>query len=141
MYYYSPSQNSFIPESLKQNYIDAGSFFEDAIEVEDDVWKEYSADTPPAGKIRKANKNGLPEWVDLPPLTTQELALQAEQQKLVLQQAAAAAIAPLERAVRLKMATEQETEQLTAWERYSVLLNRVDTATAPDIAWPEQPAI
>ncbi|HAV1681054.1 TPA: tail fiber assembly protein, partial [Enterobacter hormaechei subsp. steigerwaltii] len=27
-----------------------------------------------------------------------------------------------------------------AWKKYRVLLNRVDTETAPDIEWPELPA-
>ncbi len=26
-----------------------------------------------------------------------------------------------------------------AWKKYRVLLNRVDTSTAPDIEWPEEP--
>lgn len=50
-------------------------------------------------------------------------------------------IAPLARAVRLGMATEEEKTTLTQWETYSVLLNRVDISTAPDrdIDWPQQP--
>ncbi|EKH7557214.1 tail fiber assembly protein, partial [Escherichia coli] len=27
-----------------------------------------------------------------------------------------------------------------AWNKYRVLLNRVDTSTAPDIEWPTSPA-
>ena len=48
-------------------------------------------------------------------------------------------IAPLERAVKRDMATDEEKAQLDAWERYSVLLSRVDTDKAPDIAWPVKP--
>lgn len=48
-------------------------------------------------------------------------------------------IEPLERAVKLGMATEEERSALTAWETYSVLLNRVDITKAPDIEWPQQP--
>ncbi|EJH8726403.1 tail fiber assembly protein, partial [Cronobacter sakazakii] len=49
------------------------------------------------------------------------------------------AIAPLQDAVELEMASEGEVAQLAAWKKYRVLLNRVDTTTAPDIAWPEMP--
>ena len=45
-------------------------------------------------------------------------------------------ILPLERAVRLNMATDEERTRLEAWERYSVLVNRVDTAN-PE--WPQKP--
>ncbi|HAV9103982.1 TPA: tail fiber assembly protein [Escherichia coli] len=29
---------------------------------------------------------------------------------------------------------------LAGWKKYRVLLNRVDTSTAPDIEWPTSPA-
>ena len=48
-------------------------------------------------------------------------------------------IAPLQDAVDLEIATEEETLLLEAWKKYRVLLNRVDTSTAPDIEWPVAP--
>ncbi|HAJ0382442.1 TPA: hypothetical protein HL416_20690 [Escherichia coli] len=38
-------------------------------------------------------------------------------------------------------ATEEETTLLEAWKKYRVLLNRVDTSTAPDIEWPTVPVM
>ncbi|HAX4776878.1 TPA: tail fiber assembly protein, partial [Escherichia coli] len=49
-------------------------------------------------------------------------------------------IAPLQDAVELELATEEETSLLEAWKKYRVLLNRVDTSVAPDIEWPTSPA-
>ncbi|ENZ1877647.1 tail fiber assembly protein, partial [Salmonella enterica] len=49
---------------------------------------------------------------------------------------AEAAIAPLSRAVKLKIATDEEIKRLEAWELYSVMVNRVDTSN-PD--WPQKP--
>ncbi|VCY97656.1 hypothetical protein BANRA_04762 [Escherichia coli] len=55
-----------------------------------------------------------------------------------LMQAANVHIAPLQDAVDLEIATEEETR---CWkpEKYRVLLNRVNTTTAPDIEWPVAP--
>ncbi|EEW0700445.1 tail fiber assembly protein [Escherichia coli] len=50
-------------------------------------------------------------------------------------------IAPLQDAVDLEIATEEETSLLEAWKKYRVLLNRVNTTTAPDIEWPTVPII
>lgn len=50
---------------------------------------------------------------------------------------AESAIAPLARAVKLKIATDEEIKRLEAWELYSVMVNRVDT-TNPD--WPKMSA-
>lgn len=71
-------------------------------------------------------------------IPTDDIAI-AENKKTQLMAAANAAIAPLERAVKLGIATDEEVERLNAWERYSVLLSRVDPSKAPDIDWPEVP--
>ncbi|HCP3098873.1 TPA: tail fiber assembly protein, partial [Escherichia coli] len=47
--------------------------------------------------------------------------------------------APLQDAVDLEIATEEEKSLLAAWKTYRVLLNRVDTSLSPDIEWPSQP--
>ncbi|MGG2140372.1 tail fiber assembly protein [Symbiopectobacterium sp. RP] len=45
---------------------------------------------------------------------------------------------PLQDAVDLDMATDEEKAALTEWQKYVVLLSRVDV-NATDIEWPEQP--
>ncbi len=62
---------------------------------------------------------------------------QAEETKSRLLQMASEKIAPLQDAVDLGLATDDEKAQLDEWKKYRVLVNRVDTA-APD--WPERPA-
>jgi phage terminase Nu1 subunit (DNA packaging protein) len=58
-----------------------------------------------------------------------------------LRQASEADLQPgtIQDAVDLEIATEEENSLLEAWKKYRVLLNRVDTSTAPDIEWPEEP--
>ncbi|ENZ3212087.1 tail fiber assembly protein, partial [Salmonella enterica] len=66
----------------------------------------------------------------------EELRKKAEDEKVRRLAEAESAIAPLARAVKLKIATDEEIKRLEAWEFYSVMVNRVDTAN-PD--WPEKP--
>ncbi|EDY4898191.1 tail fiber assembly protein, partial [Salmonella enterica] len=68
--------------------------------------------------------------------TPEELVAQAEARKAELLAEAESVIAPLARAVKLKIATDEEIKRLEAWELYSVMVNRVDTS-APD--WPDIP--
>ena len=68
--------------------------------------------------------------------TADEQQQQAELQKAALLSEAESVIQQLERAVRLNMATDEERTRLEAWERYSVLVSRVDTAN-PE--WPQKP--
>ncbi|EOS9812137.1 tail fiber assembly protein [Salmonella enterica subsp. diarizonae serovar 16:z10:e,n,x,z15] len=69
--------------------------------------------------------------------TPEELRQQAEVKKVKFLEEAENVITPLARAVKLNIATDEETKQLEAWELYSVLVSRVDTDN-PD--WPEKPA-
>ncbi|EDA8444084.1 tail fiber assembly protein [Salmonella enterica subsp. enterica serovar Bakau] len=62
---------------------------------------------------------------------------QAEETKNRLLQIASEKIAPLQDAVDLDIATDDEKAQLDEWKKYRVLVNRVDTSN-PD--WPAQPA-
>ncbi|MGR4516334.1 tail fiber assembly protein, partial [Escherichia coli] len=64
---------------------------------------------------------------------------EAEETKNSLMQVASEHIAPLQDAVDLEIATEEEKSLLAAWKTYRVLLNRVDTSLSPDIEWPSQP--
>ncbi|MEK9495060.1 tail fiber assembly protein [Photorhabdus sp. P32] len=47
-------------------------------------------------------------------------------------------MAPLQDAIDLDIATDNEITMLTAWKKYRVALNRMDT-TAQNIKWPEPP--
>lgn len=63
----------------------------------------------------------------------------AQAMRFQLLEQANKAIAPLQAAIDLDMATEAETAALLAWKKYLVLLNRIDPQLAPDIDWPEVP--
>lgn len=74
-----------------------------------------------------------------PPKSKEQHIVEAQQKKQSLLAEATEAVAPLQDAVDLDMATEEEIALLKEWKKYRVLLNRVDTSTAPDIEWPEKP--
>ncbi|MDC9591966.1 tail fiber assembly protein, partial [Xenorhabdus sp. XENO-10] len=71
--------------------------------------------------------------------TQEELQHRAEREKQYRMSLATKAIAPLQDAADLDMATDEEKKALINWRKYRVLLNRVNCAIAPDIDWPEQP--
>ncbi len=64
---------------------------------------------------------------------------EAEQQKSTLINEAKDVISSLQDSVDLEIATEEEAAKLKEWKTYRVMLNRVDTSTAPDIEWPTKP--
>lgn len=60
----------------------------------------------------------------------------ADMQKKELIAQVTAVISILQDALALNMATDKEKARLTSLQTYRVLLNRVDTALAPNIFWP-----
>ncbi|MEX9565385.1 tail fiber assembly protein [Morganella morganii] len=74
-----------------------------------------------------------------PPISKEQHIAEAEAKKQSLLAEATDAIAPLQDAVDLDMATDEEVESLKEWKKYRVLLNRVNTSTAPDVDWPVKP--
>lgn len=100
---------------------------------------DYPADTtiyPPSTPYDKWNGE---RWVtDEAAKAAAEIA-EATATKAALIKSAAAKIEPLQDAVDLDMATDEEKSRYDAWRKYRVLLTRVDTSQAPDINWPDPP--
>jgi hypothetical protein len=69
----------------------------------------------------------------------EEIVSSAEQVKARLMILANNAIAPLQDAVDLGVATDIERNSLNAWKLYRVTLSRTDSENAPDIEWPTVP--
>ncbi|BDH44901.1 tail fiber assembly protein [Salmonella enterica subsp. enterica serovar Choleraesuis] len=69
-----------------------------------------------------------------------EIKAQAVQEKELRLSDATSTISPLQDAVDLDIATDEEKVKLDEWKKYRVLLNRIDTSLAPNITWPSKPA-
>ena len=131
-YYYSAANGGFYLEGVSPEIP------EDAMEVSEEKYNELMSGQA-TGKEIKAGKDGAPELVDPPALTQgQEVAL-AENQRSSLMAEAALSVSPLQDAVDLGDATEEEEALLKSWKQYRVALNRLDLTTAPDISWPAKP--
>lgn len=66
---YSPSMNTFFMAEFMRRYEQAGTLPDDAIEIPDEVFKEYAGE-PPDGMMRVAGSDGLPAWAEI--IYTQE---------------------------------------------------------------------
>lgn len=70
-------------------------------------------------------------------LTARQAKACAEKRRYLLRDATTK-IAPLQDALELGIATEDEITALNAWKHYRVALNRLDTTTA-EVTWPVAP--
>ncbi|CAI0899534.1 tail fiber assembly protein [Serratia ficaria] len=137
MYKFSPTTTSFYPTAMLDDYRQAGTLPRDLVDASEAVYQEFSG-RPPSGKQRGVVDGAL-AWVDTPPPSRDDCRLQAEFRKQRAAREAQEAIAPLQDAAELNMATDAEREKLLKWKEYRVLINRVDVMIAPDIDWPTAP--
>lgn len=135
-YYYSADSNVFIPTELVQEYLNARTFPEDAVLIADEI-SEAFLQLAPQGKMRVAGEDGMPAWVDIPPLTQEKQIEIAGIKCTQLRQVADSEVEWRQDAVDADIATDAEKKALAEWKTYRVLLMRVDTA-AP--VWPVAPA-
>ena len=141
-YIYSATTNSFYPLEMKEDYTQAGSWPDDAVEVDEQVYIEFSG-LPPKGKIRIAGENGFPAWSEIPPPTHEEQIADANFQKQMLISDATAFInsRQWQGKAALGRLKEDELKQYNLWLDYLEALELVDTSSAPDIEWPTPPAV
>lgn len=100
---------------------------------------DYPANTTLYEPATAYDKWNGERWVtDEAARKTAEVA-EANATKAALINSASEQIAPLQDAVDLDMATDDEKARFDAWRKYRVLLTRVDTSTAPAIVWPDMP--
>ncbi|MCS2166540.1 tail fiber assembly protein [Scandinavium manionii] len=100
---------------------------------------DYPADTtiyPPATPYDKWNGE---RWVTDEVVQKAAVVAAANATKSELIKSASEQIEPLQDAVDLDMATDDEIARFNEWRKYRVLLTRVDTSTAPAIVWPDMP--
>jgi hypothetical protein len=131
-WFYSASIEGFLDSADKENFGD--SWPGDAIEISDELHASLLCGQS-LGKVIVAGEDGAPALTD----RVVDYVAIAEIEKSQRLASATAAMAPLQDAVDLGIATDEETALLTAWKKYRVLLNRVDISKAPDIEWPEKP--
>lgn len=137
------AQKQFSQNTLKLAYDESGIICSAGVDATG-MWPvncsvaELDSKKIPAG----FSTNGQWQFADgkVSKIPVDEVAI-AKEQKTMLLEKAASEIAPLQDAIELDMGTEAEKTALTAWKTYRVLLNRVDTDSAPQIDWPEVPGV
>lgn len=135
MYYFSASENGFMPSDKDYVYVNAGTWPKDAVEISADVFNEYTQPAP-EGKILGSDNNGLPTWIKAPDYTKSELVSMAEQKKSYLLSDAKDKISLWQTELQLGTISDEDKATLLAWIGYIKAVQAVKPEEAPDINWP-----
>ncbi|HHG0002759.1 TPA: tail fiber assembly protein [Escherichia coli] len=77
---YRFSGNIFYPYSSKADFDAAGTWPKSGVDVDLNTYLTF-IQRPPYGKLLGTDKKGAPCWVDIPPLTREQLTTQAKYEK------------------------------------------------------------
>ncbi|SAK88393.1 Caudovirales tail fiber assembly protein [Caballeronia temeraria] len=109
----------------------------DVVDISNDLWLSL-LEAQSQGKRLIRGEDGAPVTADpLPPDAGQVLTINSARRDSLLA-TAALAIAPLQDAVDLDDATDEEAALLKQWKQYRVAVNRVDLTQWP-VQWPALP--
>ena len=139
VYFFSATTNTFYMESMKDDYVMAGTWPSDAIEVSEAVFQEYCGQ-PPSGKTRGADDSGMPAWVDLPPRSDEDIIVGNTGHKQFLIKEASQEISILTDATDPNIVDPVDPNDvalLREWKLYRIALNKVTDMLNP--VWPKQP--
>lgn len=140
---YSPSEHVIYNAAFYEDYLRAGTWPAEGIEVSDEDAISFNGSNEPAGKMLDY-QNGTLCWADrpAPEMTKEQLIAIAEGKRESLIDQAMQSISVIQLKLQAgRKLTTAETEKLNNTLDYIDAVTAIDTATAPDINWPERPAV
>lgn len=140
-YSFSPKHNAFYSNKLREiHYEPAGAWPADAVEIDDGIAAAYMTTAIPLGKML-GSVDGMPAWVETPPLTIRELQDMAEDKRLALLKHVDEITADWRTELALGEISEVNKRQLSEWMAYKRELKAMEITSATEITWPIQPEI
>lgn len=136
---FSPSTMGFYPVSMKQDYLNAGSWPEDGIGITQEEYLEFNVQYPD-GKVLGA-VDGKIAWIDAPAPSKEQLINEAMSTKQYKIESANKIFMEWQTKLLLDMASESEKDAVRAWVKYVDEIKSLDVSTAPDIDWPVEPPV
>ncbi|AGN85275.1 tail fiber assembly protein [Enterobacter sp. R4-368] len=137
MYLFSKETLAFYPGEHIDVYKTAGTLPDDVIEVDNETRDKFNF-APPTGKKLGADQQGRPTWREKTAEEQVESAL-FQKQSLIVQANEFINNKQWPGRVILGRLKDDELTQYGRWLDYINALEAIDTATAPDIPWPEKP--
>lgn len=140
-YFYSPSKNAFYPVELKKDYVNAGAWPEDLIEVTNAIYHEYGDGLAPINKVRVAGDDGLPAWGKIPV----DYVAKAENERRSRLEEANNVTTEWFTDLQLGVITDEDKASLILWRDYIKELKHMDLTMVEDetmfeaIKWPQTP--
>jgi hypothetical protein len=130
--FYSALENGFYSSEIHGDNMP-----DDVVEITEEKWIKLLEDQG-NGKVISSDKNGNPILVLAPEPTVEEMLLFNTNKKTRLLNESSQFISILQDAINFGMATEKEKSSLPEWQKYRVLLSRINLSEKI-LNWPVAP--
>ncbi len=130
----------FMAYILKNEYERNGMWPKEGVDISNETACEFMKQ-PPEGKILGADDNGMPAWIDMPPLTYTELVAKAktEKQARIIEAVNYINNKQWQGKALLGRLNDTELKMYNIWLDYIEALEAIDPSKASDTAFPTKP--
>ncbi|MTZ83161.1 tail fiber assembly protein [Citrobacter sp. JL978] len=108
------------------------------VDIEDDN-HPFKTQQTPEGRVWASDDQGLPQLIDVPAPTQEELIAEADAEKASRIAEANNVTQMWQTQLMLGIITPEDKTSLTEWMQYVQVVQELDTSKAPDINWPDKP--
>ncbi|TDN51019.1 virus tail fiber assembly protein lambda gpK [Buttiauxella sp. JUb87] len=134
---YSPSENAIYQLTLYSEYIAAGTWPMDGIDITDEDANRFNGGNKPLGKML-GMVNGNLAWIDEPPMTQEQLIAHADVKKQSLINAAMQSINVLQLKLQTgRTLTDAENVKLNTIMDYIDAVTAIDVSDIPNVNLPD----
>ncbi|RBO14360.1 tail fiber assembly protein [Pantoea sp. 3_1284] len=135
---YSPSTDGMYPLNMKDDYVSAGSWPQDGVEISQEIYEEFNAN-PPEGK-RRALVGEKMKWVDIPPKPAKQINEESLATKNMLLFEAGQRISIWQTKLLMgRKLSDEEEAKLNSWLDYIDVLSGINIDSGKEIDWPAKP--
>jgi hypothetical protein len=139
MIYYSATATGFYLEKMKDDYLAANSWPDDAVEISEALYKSLIKGLD-AGFIVASDDKGMPYLAARPEPDKTTLIAEAQEQRQMLEERAMQSISVVQfKQLNGRALTDDETARVGKVLDYLDELHGLALDAAPDIDWPEVP--
>lgn len=138
------ANNAFYPYAQKELYVSAGTWPQSGVDVDESVFIEYTMMGVPDGKVRSTDEDGMPCWVDIPPLTSAEVKAQNETKRDYLLERARQALIVISTDILMSEQTgDDDTKEKKIRTKLKEMIDFLKNLDLEDenITWPEVPEL
>lgn len=137
--FFSPSESVIYAGALYNEYVAAGTWPSDAVEISDEVARQFHPSNQAPDKVLGTTKDGMPVWVDRFISDEEKISVNTGKKETLLSEATSKITIWQTKLLMGRKLTASEMASLNQWMDYIDAIQAIDAEVTEEIQWPKSP--